>query len=63
MAAAPNDPNLMFWEPTKWVAKLRHERTDDAPALLRELASHGGSTGRYEAVADVAFAHSFLIGR
>ena len=45
-----NDPRVTYWEPAKWVAKLRATRTDDRPLLLKINmgAGHGGKSGRWE---------------
>jgi oligopeptidase B len=58
-----NDPRVQYWEPAKWVAKLRTVRTDDRPLLLKmEMgAGHGGPSGRYEAWRDEAFVLSFVL--
>jgi oligopeptidase B len=46
-----NDPRVSYWEPTKWVQRLRERTTGDAPVLLlTEMgAGHGGPSGRYDA--------------
>jgi oligopeptidase B len=58
-----NDPRVAYWEPTKWVAKLRAMKTDDHVLLLRANmgAGHGGSSGRYDALKDVAFRYAFIL--
>jgi oligopeptidase B len=57
-----NDPRVQYWEPAKWVAKLRTMSTSDAPILLRtEMgAGHGGPSGRYDAWRDEAIVLSFV---
>jgi oligopeptidase B len=59
-----NDTRVAFWEPAKWVAKLRTMKTDDAPLLLKtELgAGHGGPSGRYNAWRERAFWYAFALG-
>jgi oligopeptidase B len=61
--AGLNDPRVSYWEPAKWVAKLRTLKTDDRAVLLRtELdAGHGGPSGRYDAWRDEAMVLAFLI--
>ena len=61
--AGLNDPRVQYWEPAKWVAKLRVNATTDAPIYLKtELgAGHHGPSGRYEAWKDDAFVLSFLL--
>jgi oligopeptidase B len=61
--AGLNDPRVSYWEPAKWVARLRDETTGDAPTLLKtEMgAGHGGPSGRYDAWRDEAFVLAFLI--
>ncbi|MBO0731096.1 MAG: S9 family peptidase [Acidimicrobiaceae bacterium] len=61
--AGLNDPRVGYWEPAKWVAKLRATRTDAGPTLLRtELgAGHGGPSGRYDAWRDEARVQAFVL--
>jgi oligopeptidase B len=63
VTAGLNDPRVGYWEPAKWVAKLRAERTDDRLMVLKtELdAGHGGPSGRYEAWKDEAQVQSFIL--
>jgi oligopeptidase B len=58
-----NDSRVAFWEPAKWVAKLRAHKTDSHPLLLKMNmgAGHGGATGRYERLKEVAFRFAFMI--
>jgi oligopeptidase B len=58
-----NDPRVHFWEPAKWVARLRAQKTDSNPLLLRmEMGSgHGGSSGRYERLKEQAFRFAFIL--
>ena len=58
-----NDPRVAFWEPAKWVAKLRATKTDDNLLLLKTNmgAGHGGSSGRYDALREVAFRYAFIL--
>jgi len=61
--AGLNDPRVSYWEPAKWVAKLRAVRTDDHTLLLKtEMgAGHGGPSGRYDVWRDEAMTLAFLI--
>jgi oligopeptidase B len=65
VTAGLNDPRVGFWEPAKWVAKLRAVGAggEDRPVLLRtELgAGHGGPTGRYDAWKDEARIQAFVL--
>jgi len=63
--AGLNDPRVSYWEPAKWVQRLRRHTTSGAPVLLRvELgAGHSGPSGRYEAWADEAFVQAFMLDR
>jgi oligopeptidase B len=58
-----NDPRVGYWEPAKWVAKLRTARTDDRITLLRtEMgAGHQGASGRYEIWRDEARVQAFVL--
>jgi oligopeptidase B len=58
-----NDPRVAYWEPAKWVAKLRATRTDGNLLLLRTNmgAGHGGSSGRYDALRETAFRYAFVL--
>ncbi|MGH9031214.1 MAG: prolyl oligopeptidase family serine peptidase, partial [Acidimicrobiia bacterium] len=58
-----NDPRVQYWEPAKWVAKLRATKTDDHPLLLKmEMgAGHAGPSGRYDAWRDEAFVLAFVL--
>lgn len=60
-----NDSRVAYWEPTKWVAKLRELKTDSNPLLLRMNmgAGHGGSSGRYERLKEVAFDYAFMLSQ
>jgi len=57
-----NDPRVQYWEPVKWVAKLREHSTSGKPIILRvEMgAGHAGPSGRYDAWRDEAIHVSFL---
>jgi oligopeptidase B len=58
-----NDPRVGYWEPAKWVAKLRALKTDDHLLLLEVNmdAGHGGPSGRYDYLTEVAFQYAFLL--
>jgi oligopeptidase B len=58
-----HDSQVQFWEPTKWVARLRSSRTDANRLLLRTNmeAGHGGAAGRYQRWREIAFNYAFLI--
>ncbi len=63
--AGLNDPRVQYWEPAKWVAKLRVRKTDDNILLLKTLmgAGHGGSSGRYGRIAEIASEYAFVLDR
>jgi oligopeptidase B len=58
-----NDSQVPYWEGTKFVAKLRTMKTDNNPLLLKVNfgAGHGGSSGRYDALKEIAFDYSFML--
>ena len=58
-----NDPRVNYWEPAKWVARLRQHSTSANPILLRVNmgAGHGGSSGRYDSIREDAVRYAFLI--
>ncbi len=58
-----NDSQVMYWEPAKYVAKLRTLKTDSNPFLLHcnMDAGHGGASGRYDALHEAAFDYAFLL--
>jgi len=58
-----NDPRVAYWEPAKWVARLRATKTDDNLLILRTNmgAGHGGSSGRYDALRETAFRYAFIL--
>jgi len=61
--AGLNDPRVSYWEPAKWVAKLRTCNRGDRPILLKTQmgAGHMGPSGRYESWREEAFVMSFVI--
>jgi oligopeptidase B len=61
--AGLTDPRVTYWEPAKWVAKLRATMTGGGPTLLRTAmeAGHGGASGRLERLDDVARIYAFAI--
>jgi oligopeptidase B len=63
VVAGYNDSRVQYWEAAKWVAKLRTHKTDNNLLLLKtELdAGHGGMSGRYQALRDVALEYAFLL--
>ncbi len=65
VTAGLNDPRVSYWEPAKWVAKLRALKTDSNVLLLRiDMGSgHFGPSGRYEGIKEVAFDYAFLLSR
>ncbi len=57
------DSQVQYWEPAKWVAKLRAMKTDDHRLLLKTNmeAGHGGASGRFERYRETAFQYAFLL--
>ncbi|PTL85061.1 S9 family peptidase [Vitiosangium sp. GDMCC 1.1324] len=58
-----NDSQVMYWEPAKWVAKLRALKTDKNPLLfqINMNAGHGGASGRYDRLKEIAFDQAFML--
>lgn len=58
-----NDPRVTYWEPAKWAAKLRAAKTDDNMLLLKINmgAGHGGKSGRWESLRELAEAYAFIV--
>ncbi len=63
VSAGLNDPRVTYWEPAKWVAKLRATRTNDALLLLRTNmgAGHAGKSGRWGALREDAEEFAFVL--
>jgi len=60
-----NDSQVMYWEPAKYVAKLRTLKADGNPLLLKTNmgAGHGGSSGRYDYLREIAFDYAFMLSQ
>jgi oligopeptidase B len=58
-----SDPRVTYWEPAKWVARLRDETTGDAPILLKMNmeAGHGGASGRFDFLKEIALDYAFAV--
>ena len=58
-----NDSQVMYWEPAKWVARLRATKTDNNPLWFKTNmgGGHGGSSGRYEQLREWAFRYAFML--
>jgi oligopeptidase B len=63
VTAGLNDPRVAYWEPAKWVAKLRATKTDQNVILFKTYlqAGHGGSSGRYDYLREVALEYAFVL--
>jgi oligopeptidase B len=61
--AGLTDPRVTYWEPAKWVARLRELKSDDNLLLLRTYmeAGHGGAAGRFEKLSQVALVYAFIL--
>jgi oligopeptidase B len=60
-----NDSQVMYWEPAKYVARLRTLKADNTPLYLKTKmeAGHGGASGRYDALKDLAVTYSFVLSQ
>ncbi|HEY8549739.1 MAG TPA: S9 family peptidase [Vicinamibacterales bacterium] len=58
-----NDSQVMYWEPAKYVARLRTLKTDKNPLVFKinMAAGHGGASGRYDRLKEIAFDYSFML--
>lgn len=58
-----HDSQVQYWEPAKWVAKLREMKTDNNPLLMHTNmeAGHGGASGRFEAIKEIALEYAFIL--
>ena len=63
VTAGLNDPRVTYWEPAKWVAKLRELKTDQNELLLKTNmgAGHGGKSGRFESLKETAEEFAFIL--
>jgi oligopeptidase B len=61
--AGLNDLQVPYWDPAKWVARLRARKTDDNLLILRTnmSAGHGGSSGRFDNLRETAFEYAFIL--
>ena len=59
-----NDSQVMYWEPAKYVAKLRTLKTDSNPLIFvtNMAAGHGGSSGRYDLLREIALNYAWILG-
>ena len=63
VTAGLNDPRVTYWEPAKWVAKLREVKTDDNLLLMKTNmgAGHGGQSGRWNSLKETAEEFAFIL--
>lgn len=57
------DPRVTYWEPTKWIARLREQAPQAGPFLLKTnmAAGHGGKSGRFQRLEEIAFEYAFAL--
>jgi oligopeptidase B len=61
-----NDSQVMYWEPAKYVARMRTVKADSTPLLLKikmDPAGHGGASGRYDRLKDNAFEYAWMLNQ
>ena len=61
-----NDSQVMYWEPAKYVAKMRATRTDHNTLIFKtnlNPAGHGGASGRYDRLHEAAFDYAYILGQ
>jgi oligopeptidase B len=63
VTAGLNDPRVTYWEPAKWVARLRAVKTDSNELLFKTNmgAGHGGKSGRFESLKETAEEFAFIL--
>jgi oligopeptidase B len=63
VTGAIHDPRVVFWEPAKWVARLRAVKTDSNLLLLKTdmIGGHSGASGRYDRIDETAFEYAFVL--
>ncbi len=63
VTAGLNDPRVTYWEPAKWVARLRHTKTDGNVLVLKTNmgAGHAGKSGRFEGLRELAEEYAFIL--
>ena len=61
--AGLTDPRVTYWEPAKWVARLRERKTGDNPVLFKINmdAGHGGASGRFSRLEEIALNYAFAL--
>jgi oligopeptidase B len=61
--AGLTDPRVTYWEPAKWIARLRALNPDAGPFLLKTNmdSGHGGASGRFSRLEEIAFSYAFAL--
>lgn len=61
--AGLTDPRVTYWEPAKWIARIREKTTGDAPVFLKTNmdAGHGGASGRFQRLEEIAYEYAFAL--
>ncbi|MDG2291578.1 MAG: S9 family peptidase [Phycisphaerales bacterium] len=65
VTAGLNDPRVHYWEPAKWTARMRDHVTGESMLIMKTNmgAGHGGASGRYGRLHEIAFEYAFLLDR